>query len=49
MFVKNCIIYSDTCNAKRRPIALQNDTNVETDIEPINNFNQLKSYQFALC
>jgi len=49
VFMKKCLIYSDTFNAKSRRIALQSDAYFETDIEPINTFNQLKRYQFALC
>jgi len=40
--MKKCLIYSDISNAKRRLIALQRETHFETDIEPIDNFNQLK-------
>jgi hypothetical protein len=49
MFMKKCLIYSDTANAKRRLMALQSDTHFKTDIEPINTFNQLKRHHFALC
>ena len=49
MFMKKSPIYSDTAIAKHRLVALQSDTHFETDIEPINTFNQLKRYHFALC
>jgi hypothetical protein len=49
MFMEKCLVYSYTSNAERHLLALQSETHFETDNEPINTFNLLKRYQFALC